>query len=492
MIGSCLVLGALAPIAKDAIDIEFLKSQNRELSQEEKQEILNNPNRRFLHFTSEKSAKEIMKAGFFIPTEGVVKNHFTKNIDENGKKKNSDMVYMFDSAELSVEDYIKNLPNKRSPYAGVYEYYAISMAPNEYNINTFRKRAQDGAITYDGRLDISGTDTKLSKFVLDLDKENNYTFREVSLNDEYIPSEELLKKLKGDKRLGSIGFTMKSYALDVKRAKEAMKTYKATKQVYKDQIKQKRDFAKANKQFIKEEKDKNYIYEKDGKTVVVKNLGYEMVDGQKLQKISILGNGFDDKEKNIADISKVCYMDEWNIEGMDMQVATEYFFNNYENMLAYNKEQEYIGLPLQNLETGTVENEYNEKFKNYFFRKMWAEERSKQYIKENNVQMKKTPFSAIKKFFGNIINRFSREKNKMLPEAKYEDKEKLAKLGYPSEEVMNRYDKNIEIIEQNKIFEELQSQTYPPEEVVVNQDARENEQVKNIDEQNKNNQEYIV
>ena len=110
MIGSCLVLGALAPIAKDAIEIEFLKSQNRELSQEEKDEILNNSDRRFLHFTSEKSAKEIMKAGFFIPTSGIIDNHFTKNIDEKGRKKNSDMVYMFDSAELSIEDYIKNLP----------------------------------------------------------------------------------------------------------------------------------------------------------------------------------------------------------------------------------------------------------------------------------------------------------------------------------------------------------------------------------------------
>lgn len=491
MIGSCLVLGALAPIAKDAIEIEFLKSQNRELSQEEKDEILNNSDRRFLHFTSEKSAKEIMKAGFFIPTSGIIDNHFTKNIDEKGRKKNSDMVYMFDSAELSIEDYIKNLPNKRSPYAGVYEYYAISMAPNEYNINSFRKRAQDGAITYDGRLDLAGTDTKLSKFVLDLDKENNYTFREVSLNDEYIPSEELLNKLKSDKRLGSLGFTMKSYALEVKKARESMKTYRATKQVYKDQIKQKRDFAKANKQFINEEKDKNYIYEKDGKTVVVKNLGYEMVDGQKLQKISILGNGFDDKEKNIADISKVCYMDEWNIEGMDMQVATEYFFNNYEDMLAYNKEQEYIGLPLQNLETGDIENEYNEKFKNHFLRKKYQDERAKEYIKENNIQMKKTPFSAIKKFWGNIVNRFSKEKTKMLPEAKDEDKEKLAGLGYSSVAEMNAYDPDIEILQENQIFGELQSQTYPPEEIVANQDIRESEEVRKIEEPNKNNQEYI-
>lgn len=465
MIGECLVLGASTKVIKDALTIEYLKSKSIDLSEKEKEDILSNESRRFIHFTSEKSAKEIMKSGFLIPTTGKVKNHFTKRINDNGKKEDSEMVYMFDSEYLNIEEYIKNLPMKRSPYNGVYEYYAVSMAPNEQNINSFKRRVQDGAITYDGRLDISYTDTKLVKYVLDLDKNNEYTFKEIGLTDEYQPSDALLEKLKVNSKgkfLRSVGYQLKSYGLDVRKSKESMKVYKANKKEYTEQVKKKVDFAKANKQFKDEEKDKNYIYEQDGKTIVVKNLGYEMIDGQKLQKISIIGNGFYDENKNLNNIQKLCYMDEFDIQGDNNEIETKYFFNNYKEMLQFEAQERYIGLPLHVLENNTVINEYDEEFKEYFERKQEAKKHSDNYIKNN----KKGLLYKIKSFFRKIKSKILKEELKLIEapkeENKYEDKELLAKLGYSSTEEMNRYDPNLIILD------ELQNQVYSNEEISQN------------------------
>lgn len=156
MVAEYLVLGTSVALAKDAVSIEYLKSKHLELSDEEKQAFMEDGNRRFVHFTSKESAEKIMESGFLIPTKWVLENHFTKTIDNKGKKKDSQMVYMFDSASFSVDDYIRNLPKSRSPFNGCYEYYAVTTRPYEYEINNFKRRAQDGAITYEGRLDIGG------------------------------------------------------------------------------------------------------------------------------------------------------------------------------------------------------------------------------------------------------------------------------------------------------------------------------------------------
>ena len=298
MIYEFLVLGAAAKVAKDAIDIERLKNKEMELTKEEKMDILGDKNRRFIHFTSKETAGKIIDSGFLIPSKGIVNNHFTREIDNNGKRKYSQMVYMFDSKNLDIDSYIRNLPRKYSPNNGVYEYYAVSYKPDEYEVNNFRRRVQDGAITYNGRLDTDGTDTKLTKFVLGLDEQGEYTFNEVPFDFEYTPTAELLQKINSSKRDNFLSYNLKMYLSEVKKNKEAFKSFRANKEEYKRQIREKKDFAKANRQFIEEQKDKDYVFEQDGKKIVVKNLEYEMIDGKKLQKLAIIGNGFDDKEKN--------------------------------------------------------------------------------------------------------------------------------------------------------------------------------------------------
>lgn len=468
MVAECMVLGAGVALAYDAVTIEYLKSKQLDLSEAEKQAFRGDKSRRFVHFTSKESAEQIIKSGFLIPTKGVLDNHFTKSIDGKGKKKDSEMVYMFDSATFSVDDYIRNLPKDRSPFNGCYEYYAVSTRPDEHEINNFKRRAQDGAITYEGRLDIDGTDTRLVKYVLGLDEQGEYKLDEVPMDFEYTPPQELLDKLSGDK-VGMLKYTFTTYMSEVKRARTSLKKYRAEKEQYKEQIRKKKEFAKANRQFIEEQKDKNYIFEKDGRTIVVKNIEYEEVGGKKLQKLAIVENSGDTKKKKISEATKFCYMDEFNLEDIDTRVATEYFFGNLDRI----KEKqstvpEYIGLPIEDLSTGEVTNEFDTTFdttfKEYMDKRQQRQDKGR--IKYDELQKSKKWTHKIKELFSKV---FGRKKDvKMLGENKEqqsydaEDRDALAKLGYSSVEAMNKDDKEAQM------FSFLHENTYEEREVTVN------------------------
>lgn len=458
MIVECAVLGGSAKAFNDALNIENMKSKTRSLTSEEKQKFIMDEDRRFLHFTSKENAEQIMESGFVLPTKGVIKNHFTRKIDDDGKAKNMESVYMFDSQTLNVDDYIRNLPKSRSPYNGCFEYYAVSTKPNKYEIENFQKRAYDGAILYDGRMDIDGTDTKLTKFVLDLDKDGKYKFNEVPMDFEYTPSEELTSKLQREKQ-GLLKYTIKEYMSEVKKAKVAKKKYSLEKQEYKDYITKKKEFAKANKQFKEEEKEKSYIFEENGRTLVIKNLEYDMVDGKKLQKLAMIENSKENKDKDLAGTTKVAYMDEFDLSKIEPEVAKKYFFSNYDNIQKTNLESpEYIGLPLQDLETGNIENEYDESFKKAYGAKIQRKEyANKEYEKYSNSKKFST---KIKNFFSKMFGK--KNDIKLLESEQDKDRKKLAKLGYSSIEAMNKDDNKITILP------ELQSQTYPPHKVTEN------------------------
>ncbi len=421
MIAEYLVLGAGAAVAYDALTIEYLKSKQLELSDAEKKNFGEDKNRRFVHFTSKENAEKIMQSGFLIPTKGVLNNHFTASIDTKGKKTHSDMVYMFDSATFNVDDYIRNLPKKMSPFSGCYEYYAVSTRPDEHEINNFRRRAQDGAITYEGRLDIDGTDTKLVKYVLELDEQGKYKFNEVPMDYEYIPSEELLEKLEHDK-MGNIKYMLTTYMSEVKRARSSLKQYRAQREEYKEQIRRKKDFARANRQFIQEEKDKSYVYEKDGRTIVVKNIEYEQVGGKKLQKLAIIENSEQTRGKKLKESTKFCYMDEFNIKDMENSVATEYFFGNLDRIKGKQSTvPEYIGLPLQNQETGEVVNEYDTTFDTTFKEYMDSRQARQDRVqpKYDEMQKSKKWTHKLKEIFTKIFGK--KKDTKLLEESKIDN-----------------------------------------------------------------------
>ena len=302
---------------------------------------------------------------------------------------------------------------------------------------------------------------------MQLDEQGEYKLDEVPMDFKYTPPQELLDKLSEDK-MGMLKYTFTTYMSEVKRARTSLKKYRAQKEQYKEQIRKKKEFAKANRQFIDEQKDKNYIFEKDGRTIVVKNIEYEEVGGKKLQKLAIIENSGDTKKQKISEATKFCYMDEFNIEDMDTRVATEYFFSNLDRIKdKQSTVPEYIGLPLENLETHEVTNEYDTTFDTTF--KQYMDKRqarvNKGQARYDELQKSKKLTHKIKKMLSKVFGR--RKDIKMLEESKeqqsydMEDRDALARLGYSSVEAMNKDDKEAEM------FSFLQDNTYDKREVTA-------------------------
>lgn len=462
MIGELLILGTASKVAKKAIDIEYLKSKHLELSDEEKIDILNDENRSFIHFTTEENAKNIMKSGYIIPSKGVINNHFSTSMNSKGKKYFSEKVYMFDSKNFSVEDYIRNLPRKNSPYAGHYTFTAISMKPNEYNINNFSKRAIDGAITYEGRLDLSYTNTRAVKYALDLDENDEYIMKEIGLDEDYIPSRELLEKIEKTK-CGNIKYGINVFLKELKNAKSAKIRYKANKDKYKEQINRRKNFAKANRQLLNEEKQIDRVYSIDNKSLVVRKSGYEIIDGKKLQKVEVLGDGFENSDKKVTEATKCFYMDDIDFDVYDSKDMAQYFCNNYEHAINNSdKSPEYIGMPLKVLDDGSIINEYDEKFRANYINKVNASEYSKRnFYKTNSVDK---IIGKLKSFLHRITGRSSK---KMLSAPVDPN---LRKFGVNSVEELNRYDPDIQILE--KSFEDTLGKLTNDETNVINSDIQ--------------------
>lgn len=457
MIFEGILVALCGKVGKDAIDVEHAKSIMLELPEEEKQAFLQDETRRFIHFTSKECAEQIMKFGGLIPTKGVIANHFAQSIDSEGKKKFDEMVFMFDSANFSVEDYIRNLPRDRSPFSGCYEYYAISTRPDKYEVNSFRQRVHDGAITYNGDLSIKGTDTKLVKYVLGLDEQGKYKFDEVAVDFEYEAPQELKDKLAKDK-MGILKYTFTTYMSEVEQSKRGLEDFKSKKEIYKEQIRRAKAWAMDRKQFREEQKDKNYIFEKDGRTIVVKNIDYEKIGGKKLQKLAIIENGPDTKKKSVSQATKFCYMDEFNIEDMDSRVATEYFFGNLDRIKdKQSTVPEYIGLPLENLETHEVTNEYDTTFDTTF-----KEYMDKRQARIDEMQPKYEEYRNSKKITHKIKAMFSKVLGR---------KKDIKMLGESSEqqayEVETKESLPINDAKEMTMFSHLHEQTRKSEEVIA-------------------------
>ena len=296
-------------------------------------------------------------------------------------------------------------------------------------------------------MDIDGTDTRIQKYILELDEQGKYIFSEVPMNYRYVPSEELKTKLSRDK-MGILKYTIRTYYADLKKGIDATKSFRIQKAEFKEQLQRRKDFAKANRQFIEEEKDKSYVYEKDGRKIVVKNVEYEEVGGKKLQKIAIIENSEQNKRRKAEECTRFCYMDEFNIGDIEPEVATEYFFNNLDKI---NEKQssvpEYIGLPLQNLETGEVTNEYDTVVDKNFRQYIERRQESKDLAEKNFAELKnsKKLSTKIKLLFSKV---FGRKKDVvMLDEGKIQnnDRANLASMGYSSVKAMNADDKEAEM-----------------------------------------------
>lgn len=173
----------------DSLMTEVMKAPQLKIKDEEvKQDILQNG---LYHFTSSESADKILESGHIKPTKGVLNNHTVVN-----------KVFMF-AGIPEFDLYRKNLPKSANPLvAGNLELSAVKINIDEEQLDKYRRRPQDGAISYSGKCSIEDKDVKKVALVIDLDQNKKYIIREKTEEEilkGYNPSEELLKKQQEDK-----------------------------------------------------------------------------------------------------------------------------------------------------------------------------------------------------------------------------------------------------------------------------------------------------
>ncbi len=272
MIAGILYAGVLGA----GLKTEYLKSQQMELSEEVKSKIQEEG---LYHVTSKESAMKIMESGFLLPTKGLVDNHFSKSRYGDGF---ADFVYMF-AGKPTVEMYSNNLSHQVCKDGTI---YAVRYRPNEYDINNYTERLEDGAITHEGILDIADSKPEIVRMTIEKGK-----LVEIPLDAEIKMNP--FQKLFNNKVINFFkalpGATKELYKST---------TFRDTTGKLKRSMAIRRDVNKMLKQYNNDSQMKDFSYEKDGESYGITTVGTKMIDGRPLSGFRI-SKGDGSLEKNV-------------------------------------------------------------------------------------------------------------------------------------------------------------------------------------------------
>ena len=326
MIAGILYAGILGA----GLKTEYLKSQQMELSEEVKSKIQEEG---LYHITSKESAMKIMESGFLLPTKGVVGNHFSNSRYGDGF---ADFVYMF-AGKPNIEMYSNNLSHQISKDGTI---YAVRYRPNEYDINNYTERLEDGAITHEGILDIANSKPEIVRMTIEKGQ-----LVEIPLDAEI--KRNPFQKLFNNKVINFFkalpGATRELY-------KSA--TFKDTTGKLKRSIAIRRDVNKMLKQYNNDSQIKEFSYEKDGESYGITTVGTKMIDGRPLSGFRI--------SKSDGNLDKNVYMEALDITTISINDLGE-FITSY--MDREGVQSEYIGRLVKN---GHLEQEMDEGFMHNF------------------------------------------------------------------------------------------------------------------------------
>lgn len=134
---------------------EKLKSMQLDINDKTKRKI---EEEGIYHFTSKENAEKIIASGNILPTKGILNNHFSKSRDGS---KFADYVYMF-AGLPSDYDLTKNLPVFRNGDGTI---YAVKHSPDKSDLENYTQRFEDGAITYEGVLNLQNSHPEIVRFI---------------------------------------------------------------------------------------------------------------------------------------------------------------------------------------------------------------------------------------------------------------------------------------------------------------------------------------
>lgn len=352
-----MIAGILyAGILGSAIRTEYLKSQQMELSEEVKAKIQEEG---LYHVTSKEAAMKIMESGFLLPTKGLADNHFSMSRYGDGF---ADFVYMF-AGKPTVEMYSNNLSHQVCKDGTI---YAVRYRPNEYDINNYTERLEDGAITHEGILDIADSKPEIVRMTIEkgqlveipLDAEIKMNPFQKLANNKIV---NFLKALPGAAR---------------EMARNA--TFRDTSGKLKRSIAIRRDVNKMLKQYNNDSQMKEFSYEKEGESYGITTVGTKMIDGRPLSGFRV-SKGDGTLEKNV-------YMEALDISTIPESDLGE-FITGY--MDREGVQSEYIGKLVR--KNGEISRENDEGFMHNFNSKQLRA------VKDNPVYAKYVESEARKK-----------------------------------------------------------------------------------------------
>lgn len=326
--------GMVVWVITGAVRTEILKSKQLELTDEIKEKIANEG---IYHITSKETAEQIVKTGYFLPSKGIANNHFTKSRYGDGF---ANLVYMF-AGKPSKELFNFNIGDKLSPDGTI---YAVKHKPNKFELSNYKERLEDGALTYEGRLDISNSEPELVRMKWEKEKLVEIPWDEPVKNS----IKNQIKSLPIIKSFAGVPDAFKSINKNV--------CFKDKEGKLKRSIQIEKNRQKMLEQYNNDTQAKNFLIEKDGMQYTVTTIGTKINDGKALTGFRI--------SREEDDFAKNVFTDAMDINSISEEQLS-IFLSEYMNKNSVRSE--YIGKPV--VKDGEIHQEKDEEYSHHFYAK---------------------------------------------------------------------------------------------------------------------------
>ena len=320
-------------------NLEKIKSIQTNLDESTKRKILEEG---IYHITTKENAENIVKSGFIMPSKGAVNNHFSKS--KNGSSF-ADYVYMFAGKpdKFLLNKNLSHIIDSKSDGT----FYAVKHTPDKYEIENYTKRLQDGAVTYEGRLDIKNSNPQIVRLKLEKGK-----VVEIPL-DKKVKKDS--KKVEIFKRIKGKSASILATAAELKQA-GMIYFDKERKSKLKECIANRKLENKLLRQYNLEKARKTFYMEHDNKKYEISTENDKFVDGRILSEFNLY-----DVEK---DESKKIYTDRLDVSSISKEKLVEFF----ETTIDYDLDNsQYIGSP--EVVDGNLMVKKDEEFSKHFIAK---------------------------------------------------------------------------------------------------------------------------
>lgn len=337
---------------------ELLKSKQLDLSEQVKSKITEEG---LYHITTKEAAEQIVKSGYILPTKGVMDNHFSKSRYGDGF---ANFAYMF-AGKPSAELFKSNLSHRACKDGTI---YAVKHTPNQYEINNYTERLEDGAITYEGRLDITNSNPELVRMKFEKGQLVEIPWDEPTK----VGLMQKIKELPGIKFARGLPAAFRELNRNV--------VFRDKEGKLKESIAKRRQENKMLQQYNNDSQAKNFEISKDGATYTISTIGTKMNDGKPLTGFRLSKQGAE-FEKNIF------------IDAIDLGTISD---ENLQEFLAANMNEqsvrsEYIGKPV--VQKDGVTQQIDEEYAHHFYAKQLMTVKNDatyaQYVEAENAKKKK-------------------------------------------------------------------------------------------------------